>query len=148
MKIHNLPGDPGRQQKRKRLGRGHGSGHGKTSGKGHKGLQARSGGSVTVAFKGGQMPLTRALPKFGFKNPFRVEYEVVNLSSLEKSFEAGATVDAEAMAKARLVRTGKPVKVLANGAITKALKVKAHKFSGSAREKIEGAGGSCEEVQA
>ena len=104
MKIHELPGDPGRRQKRKRLGRGEGSGHGKTSGKGHKGHQARSGGTKKPSyFEGGQMPLPRRIPKFGFKNPFRVEYEVVSVSSLEKSFEAGSVVDVEAL-KALLFR--------------------------------------------
>jgi large subunit ribosomal protein L15 len=145
MKIHNLPGDPGRQQKRKRVGRGHGSGHGKTSTKGHKGQQSRSGGHTKPGFEGGQMPLQRRLPKFGFKNPFRVEYEVVNLSSLEKAFDEGATVDPEALKKARLVKSSrKPIKVLANGEITKKLTVKAHKFSETAREKIAKAGGSAE----
>lgn len=148
MKIHELPGDPGRKQKRKRLGRGHGSGHGKTSGKGHKGQQARSGGGTKVPFKGGQMPLTRAIPKFGFKNPFRTEYEIVNLSSLEKKFEDGATVDKQALKESRLVRTDQPVKILGNGDIKKKLSVVADKFSKSAREKIEAAGGTCKEPEA
>lgn len=147
MKIHELPGDPGRQQKRKRVGRGRGSGHGKTSGKGHKGSQARSGsGKHPGKFEGGQMPLIRRMPKFGFKNPFRVEYEVVNLSSLEKNFEAGATVDPESLAKARLVRTGKPVKLLANGDLTKKLTVKVHKASEAAARKVSEAGGTFETI--
>jgi large subunit ribosomal protein L15 len=147
MKIHELPGDPGRRQKRKRLGRGEGSGHGKTSGKGHKGHQARSGGTKKPSyFEGGQMPLPRRIPKFGFKNPFRVEYEVVSVSSLEKAFEAGSVVDIEALKAARLVRTTKPVKILANGELTKALTVKANAFSKTASEKISAAGGSSEVV--
>ncbi len=145
MKIHELPGDPGRRQKRKRIGRGEASGQGKTAGKGHKGHQARSGGTKKPSyFEGGQMPIARRLPKFGFTNIFRVEYEVVNLSSLEKSFEAGAVVDVEALRAARLVRTTKPVKVLANGEITKALTVKVDAFSKTASEKIAAAGGSIE----
>lgn len=146
MKIHNLPGDPGRQQKRKRVGRGEGSGRGKTAGRGHKGQGARSGGTVPAYFEGGQMPLVRRIPKFGFHNPFRTEYEVVNLSALEKKFEAGATVDQQAMREARLVRTRRPVKVLGNGQITKALKVKADAFSQSAKDKIAAAGGTAEEA--
>lgn len=144
MKIHELPGDPGTRQKRKRIGRGEGSGRGKTAGKGHKGKQARSGSGPGAHFEGGQMPLVRRIPKFGFTNNFRVEYEAVNLASLEKCFESGATVDIDALRKARLVRTKKPVKILGNGEITKALKVKAHGFSKSAAEKIGKAGGSTE----
>lgn len=144
MKIHQLPADPGRQQKIKRVGRGEGSGHGKTSGYGHKGSQARSGrgkGYNTV-FEGGQMPLVRRLPKSGFKNPFRVEYEVVNLGDLDKTFEKNATVDAASLKKAGLINKINRVKILGNGELTKALKVTAHKASASAVEKIEKAGGS------
>jgi large subunit ribosomal protein L15 len=147
MKIHELPGDPGRQQKRKRVGRGRGSGHGKTSTKGHKGHSARSGGGKGNPFEGGQMPIVRRVPKFGFKNPFRVEYEVVNVSSLEKKFEAGETVDVEAMRRARLASGSKPVKVLANGEISKALNVKAHKASETAIKKLSDAGGSFEQIK-
>jgi large subunit ribosomal protein L15 len=149
MRIHQLPGDPGRQQKIKRVGRGEGSGHGKTSGYGHKGSQARSGRGkgYNASFEGGQMPLIRRLPKGGFKNPFRVEYEVVNLSSLDKVFEAGATVTIDALKKARLVRTGAQIKILGTGELTKALKVTAHKASASAIEKIKAAGGSFDELK-
>jgi len=147
MKIHNLPGDPGRQQKRKRVGRGEGSGYGKTAGKGNKGQQARSGGGKPNYFEGGQMPLIRRIPKFGFHNKFRVEFEPVNLASLEKVFESGSTVDLDAMIERRLVRTGKPVKVLGNGDLTKPLTVRAHAFSKSAKEKIEKAGGTAEVVE-
>ena len=148
MKIHELPGDPGRQQKRKRVGRGEGSGLGKTAGKGHKGAQARAGATKGKGFEGGQMPLIRRIPKFGFKNPFRVEYEPVNLSSLEAKFESGATVGVEELKAARLVRTNKPVKILGNGDLSKSLTVKAHAFSKSAAEKISAAGGSTETIEA
>lgn len=144
MKIHNLPGDPGRQQKRKRVGRGFGSGHGKTSTKGHKGAQARSGGSKSGSFEGGQMPLTRRMPKGGFKNPFRVEYEVINVATLEKFFDKGATVTLETLKP--LIKTSKPIKLLGNGELTKALKVKIAKASASAIEKIKQAGGTFEEI--
>lgn len=146
MKIHELPGDPGRKEKRKRVGRGEGSGLGRTAGKGNKGKNARSGSGKTTGFEGGQMPLLRRLPKFGFHNPFRVAYEVVNLAALDKNFQAGAVVDVEALRAARLVRTNKPVKVLGNGELTKALVVKVNAFSTSAEEKIRNAGGTPEVV--
>lgn len=146
MKIHELPGDPGRTEKRKRVGRGEGSGLGRTAGKGNKGKNARSGSGKTTGFEGGQMPLLRRLPKFGFNNPFRVAYEVVNLAALDKQFAAGATVDVESLRAARLVRTNKPVKVLGNGELTKALVVKVNAFSASAEEKIRNAGGTAEVV--
>lgn len=150
MKIHELPGDPGRRQKTKRLGRGHGSGQGKTAGKGHKGSQARAGHSKGTddGFEGGQMAIQRRLPKGGFKNPFRVEYAIVNLSSLEKKFEAGAVVDRAALSKAGLVKGRQPVKVLGNGELTKALTVKVEKVSKSAAGKITKAGGTAEELAA
>ncbi|MDX1972746.1 MAG: 50S ribosomal protein L15 [Candidatus Sumerlaeia bacterium] len=140
--YHTLSADPGRQQVRKRVGRGESSGMGKTSGKGHKGAQARKGPGPTASFEGGQMPLIRRIPKFGFINPFRVAYEVVNITSIDKLFEEGAVVDHDALRKARLVRTKMPVKVLGEGAMTKRVTVYAHKFSQSAKEKIETAGGS------
>lgn len=146
MKLHELPGDPGAKQKKKRLGRGEGSGLGKTSGKGHKGKQARSGSGKGPYFEGGQMPLIRRIPKFGFSNPFRVEYEAVNLSDLEKKFEAGATVDRETLEAARLVRTSKPYKILGKGDLNKSLTVKANAFSKTASEKIVAAGGTAEVV--
>lgn len=149
MKIHELPGDPGRQQKVKRLGRGHGSGQGKTAGKGHKGSQARAGHSKGTddGFEGGQMPIQRRLPKGGFKNPFRVEYAVVNVSTLEKYFDAGTTVDRDALAKAGVIKGRQPVKVLGNGELAKSLTVKVDKVSKSAQEKITKAGGSFEELK-
>ncbi len=147
MKIHELPADPGRKQKKKRLGRGEGSGRGKTAGKGNKGHQARAGHSKRSPFEGGQMPLMRRIPKFGFTNPFRKEYEVVNVSSLDKVFDTGATVDVEALKKARLVRTDKPVKVLGNGNVSKSFTLKVHAVSQSALDKISNAGGSVELIK-
>jgi large subunit ribosomal protein L15 len=148
MKIHELPGDPGRQQKPKRIGRGEGSGHGKTSGYGHKGSQARSGRGkgYNKPFEGGQMPLTRRLPKGGFKNPFRVEYQVVNVSDLDKNFENGAAVDVQALVEAGVVKGVKPVKLLGDGELSKKLTVKLAKASETARKKIADAGGSFETV--
>jgi large subunit ribosomal protein L15 len=136
----------GSTKNRKRIGRGTGSGHGKTATKGHKGQKARSGGNVEPGFEGGQMPMQRRLPKRGFNPLSRKEYVLVNLGRLEV-FEAGSCVDIEALLKSSLigkVRDG--VKVLANGELTKALTVKAHKFSASAREKIVAAGGTAEEI--
>ncbi|MBI5154958.1 50S ribosomal protein L15 [Candidatus Poribacteria bacterium] len=148
MKIHELPGDPGRQQKRKRVGRGRGSGHGGTSGAGHKGSQARSGrGKRGSSYEGGQIPLIRRLPKFGFDNTqFGTEYEAVNVCQLQKAFEAGAVVDRAAMKAARIVRTSNPVKILGNGSLDKALTIKADAFSKSAAEKIAAAGGTAETI--
>ncbi len=150
MKIHTLPKDPGRQQKPKRVGRGEGSGHGKTSGYGHKGSQARSGRGKGYGspYEGGQMPLTRRLPKGGFTNPFRTEYEVVNVSTLEKFFEAGAKITPETLRDRRVVRSRAKIKLLGNGEIKKALHVTVDAFSASALEKITNAGGSCQQVQA
>ena len=146
MKLHELPGDPGMKQKKKRVGRGEGSGLGKTSGRGHKGKQARSGSGKGGYFEGGQMPLIRRLPKFGFTNPFRVEYEAVNVAALEEKFEAGAVIDRKALEAVRLVRTNKPIKILGNGEISKSLTIKADAFSKSATEKITAAGGTAEVV--
>ena len=146
MDLSNLSPSRGANRQRKRLGRGPGSGLGKTSGKGHKGRGARSGGNTPPGYEGGQMPLQRRLPKHGFHNPFRREFEVVNLEQLEVKFGAGSTVDPDALAAAGLIRPGRPVKVLANGELTKALKISAHAFSGAAAQKIVAAGGSTEVV--
>ncbi len=144
MKLHELSPAEGSTKTVKRVGRGHGSGNGKTAGKGHKGQKARAGFSMKLGFEGGQMPLQRRVPKRGFNNIFRVEYAVVNLSALE-TFKDGATVDAEALVKAgKIKKADKPVKVLANGNLTKKLTVKADAFSASAKEKIEAAGGKAE----
>lgn len=145
MKLHELAPNPGARKERKRLGRGLGSGLGKTSGKGHKGQNARAGGGVRPGFEGGQMPLMRRLPKRGFSNePFKVTYEVVNLEALE-IFEAGTVVTPELLEESRVCKNAvKGVKVLGTGEITKALTVRAHKVSASAKEKIEAAGGKVE----
>jgi len=150
MKIHELGKDPGRTQKRKRCGRGEASGLGKTSGYGHKGSQARSGRGKGYGsgFEGGQMPLIRRLPKRGFTNIFRKEVDIINLDVLE-GFEDGATVDVAALKTAGKVRnSAKLVKVLGDGELKRKLTVKAHRFSKSAREKIEAAGGSVEVLEA
>ena len=131
--------------KKKRVGRGPGSGLGKTSGRGHKGAQSRSGYSFKRGFEGGQMPLHRRVPKRGFTNIFRTEYDVVNLDQLESVFDAGATVTVELLREHGLVSSRTSlVKILARGELTKALTVHAHKFSGKAAEKIAAAGGTTE----
>ena len=146
MKLHDLKPAPGSQTKAKRLGRGIGSGLGKTSGKGHKGAKARSGGGKAPGFEGGQMPLTRRVPKSGFKNPFRKEYAIVNVGSLEQ-FEDGAVVTVELLRAAGLVRGLKDgVKILGMGELSRKLTVQVDRFTGSAKEKIEKAGGTAEEV--
>ena len=145
MDLNTLKPALGSTKDRKRIGRGTGSGHGKTATKGHKGQKARSGGSIKAGFEGGQMPLQRRLPKRGFKPLERVEYSLVNLSRLDV-FEAGAEVDTAALAAKGLIKGTKClVKILGNGDITKSLKVSATKFSQSAKEKIVAAGGSVEE---
>jgi|SRR5579862_9428790 len=146
MNLSDLAPASGATKKRKRLGRGPGSGHGKTSGKGHKGRGARSGGNTPPGYEGGQMPLQRRLPKRGFHNPFRVEYSIVNLGQLEVGFEAGAVVDADALRARGLARAGRPIKVLADGTLNKSLTVKANKFSAAAKQKVEAAGGNTEVV--
>ena len=143
MDLSHLQPAAGSQKKRKRLGRGLGSGQGKTAGRGHKGEGARSGGTLSPGYEGGQMPLARRLPKRGFRNPFRTEYQVVNLRSLER-FESGTTVDADVLRTAGLVRGKKKIKILALGDLTKAITIKADAFSKQAREKIVALGGSAE----
>lgn len=146
MDLSNLRPAYGSTSSRKRLGRGHGSGTGKTSGKGHKGQNARSGGGVKAGFEGGQMPLQRRLPKRGFTPLSRTEYALVNLRDLEL-FEAGSIVDMEAMGKAGLVSSPKDgIKILGDGEVTKPLTVKANKFSKSAQASIEAAGGTVEVI--
>ena len=146
MKMHELRPAEGARTSAKRLGRGIGSGLGKTSGKGHKGQNARSGGGVRPGFEGGQMPLVRRIPKRGFNNRFRKVYSIVNISALEAKFESGAVVDAEALIVSGILSKIEDagVKVLGGGELTKALTVKADKFSASAKEAIEKAGGSVE----
>ena len=148
MRIDTLQPAEGSRKSVKRLGRGTGSGLGKTSGKGHKGQWARSGGGVRPGFEGGQMPLTRRLPKRGFNNHFRKVYAIVNVD-LPNNFEANAVVDFETLWCAGLIKEVKNavgLKVLGNSELKVALTVKANKFSASAKEAIEKAGGTCELV--
>lgn len=146
MDLSNLKPAIGSTKSRKRIGRGAGSGLGKTSGKGHKGQKARSGGSIKAGFEGGQMPLQRRLPKRGFRSLDKKVYALVNLRDLEL-FEAGSVVDLEEYGKAGLVREiCDGIKILGDGELTKSLTVKAHKFSKSAQAKIEAAGGKAEVI--
>jgi large subunit ribosomal protein L15 len=147
MRLHDLKPRPGAKHRRKRLGQGEGSGHGKTSGRGGKGQTARSGSSIRIGFEGGQMPLIRRIPKRGFNNArHTTRYLPVNLELLNQ-FGDGARVDVEALRKAGLAN-GKAagIKILGDGDLTKKLTVSAHAFSASARAKIEGKGGSCEVI--
>ena len=144
MDLSNLKPAEGSKKKAFRVGRGQGSGNGKTAGRGHKGAQSRSGWKSKRGFEGGQMPLHRRLPKRGFHNPFRVEYEVVNLDALAERFDAGTDITPEMLREAGLVGKKGQIKVLARGDIAKALTVHAHKFSGKAAEKIAAAGGRAE----
>jgi len=144
MSLSNLRPPKGAKHAKKRIGRGQGSGHGKTASRGHKGAKSRSGFRRKRGFEGGQMPLHRRVPKRGFHNPFREEYEVVNLDTLEQRFEPGAEVTPELLRQNGLVQSDVRVKVLARGEIGKALTVRAHKFSGKAAEKIAAAGGRAE----
>jgi len=144
MKIHDLAPAEGSRKKRKRIGRGPGSGHGKTSCRGHKGQKARSGGGPAPGFEGGQMPLHRRLPKRGFTNLFRSEYATLNIKALDR-FEANTTVDVDVLRQAGLVKKVKDgVKLLGEGEVKKPLVVKVHKASISAVQKIEAAGGKVE----
>ena len=145
--LHNLKPAEGATRKRKRVGRGPGSGNGKTAGRGHKGQKSRSGYSRRYGFEGGQMPLVRRIPKRGFTNIFRVGYQVVNLRDLDRVFADGDTVTPEILADKGLIRGDKkPVKVLAAGELGKKLTVQVHAFSKNAQASIEAAGGSCETV--
>ncbi len=145
MDLSNLRPAKGAKHAKKRVGRGQGSGNGKTAGRGHKGAQSRSGYKRKRGFEGGQMPLHRRVPKRGFHNLFRDEYAVVNLDTLAERFDSGTEVTVEALREQGLVRKGATkIKVLARGDISKALTVRAHKFSGKAAEKIAAAGGKAE----
>ena len=144
--VHHLAPNHGATHSKKRVGRGPGSGNGKTAGRGHKGQKSRSGYSHMRGFEGGQMPLHRRLPKRGFTNIFRKEYDPVNLSLLSK-FEGGADITPETLHARGFTGKNAMVKILGDGEVTRAFTVKAHKFSASAREKIEKAGGRCELVQ-
>ncbi len=146
MRLNELRPPKGSTHARKRLGKGQGSGHGKTSGKGHKGQLARSGGGSAPWFEGGQMPIQRRLPKRGFTNIFKKEYAVVNLDRLN-DFDDGTVVTPKLLRSVGIVKKGKDgVKILGNGELEKSLTVKAHRFSKSALSKIEGAGGTTEEI--
>lgn len=149
MRLHDLKPRPGAKHRRKRLGIGESSGHGKTSGRGGKGQTARSGSSIRIGFEGGQMPLIRRIPKRGFNNArHTTAYAPVNLESLNR-FENGARVDVETIRKAGLANGPvKLIKILGDGELTRKLTVAAHKFSLSAKKKIEAAGGTCEVIGA
>lgn len=144
MDLSDLKPSEGATHSKKRVGRGQGSGNGKTAGRGHKGAKSRSGFKRKRGFEGGQMPLHRRLPKRGFTNLFRVEYAVINLDQLELLFEAGADVTPELLHGRGLAQGSQKIKVLGRGEITKALQVRAHKFSGAAAQKIQAAGGTAE----
>ena len=146
MKLHELHPAFGSTKEAKRIGRGHGSGNGKTAGKGHKGQKARAGHGMRPGFEGGQMPLQRRLPKRGFNNIFAEEWIAINLSALEV-FEDGSVVDAQALAQKGIIKKANlPVKVLANGKLEKKLNVKLNAYSASAAQKIEALGGKAEVI--
>ena len=148
MQLNDLYPFPEERKTRKRVGRGSGSGLGKTSGKGHKGQNARAGGGVPAGFEGGQMPLQRRLPKRGFKNhPFRNRYSVISLARLAQAFEGQTDISLEDIYARGLAKVGTPVKILGDGELTVALKVEAHKFSASAKEKLQGAGGEAKALE-
>jgi len=145
MDLSNLKPAAGSKHSKKRVGRGHGTGQGTQAGRGHKGAQSRSGYKFKRGFEGGQMPLHRRVPKRGFHNPTRVEYDVVNVDTLAERFEAGTVVTPDLLREHRLLPGGgRPVKVLARGDVSKALTIHAHKFSGKAAEKVKAAGGTTE----
>jgi large subunit ribosomal protein L15 len=144
MDLSNLRPAKGATHSKKRIGRGQGSGQGVQAGRGHKGAKSRSGFKHKRGFEGGQMPLHRRVPKRGFHNPFREEYEVVNLDALGERFEAGAEITPEILRENGLIGRAGRIKVLARGEIAKALTIRAHKFSGKAAEKIAAAGGKAE----
>jgi len=142
MQLNQVRPARGAVKKRKRVGRGPGSGHGGTATKGHKGSQARAGRAKGKGFEGGQMPLTRRIPKFGFRNPFRVEYQVINVGLLEERFDAGARIDTAALYDhGMLQHKNAPVKLLGNGNLTKKLDIQVDAASESAKQKVEAAGG-------
>ncbi|HDM9446592.1 TPA: 50S ribosomal protein L15 [Listeria monocytogenes] len=146
MKLHELKSSEGSRKERNRVGRGTGSGNGKTSGRGHKGQKARSGGGVRLGFEGGQLPLFRRIPKRGFTNINRKEFAIVNLDVLNR-FEDGTEVTPELLVETGIIRNEKSgIKILSNGNIEKKLTVKANKFSAAAKEAIEAAGGKTEVI--
>lgn len=149
MKLHNLKPAAGSKGREKRIGRGEGSGHGGTSTRGHKGAQARSGYSRKIGFEGGQMPIQRRLPKFGFTNPNRVEYKGINVSALQALFEKTGSnvITVDTLIEAGFVSTKHLVKILGNGELKASLEVSAHAFSKSAIAKIEAAGGKATTIE-
>ena len=144
MDLSNLRPPKGMKHSKKRVGRGQGSGQGVQAGRGHKGAKSRSGFKHKRGFEGGQMPLHRRVPKRGFHNPFREEFEVVNLDTLSERFDAGSDITPDVLRERGLVNRAGRIKVLARGDVSKALTVRAHKFSGKAAEKIAAAGGAAE----
>ncbi|HZP41367.1 MAG TPA: 50S ribosomal protein L15 [Candidatus Binatia bacterium] len=148
MDLSNLRPADGASRPRKRVGRGPGSGHGKTAGRGHKGRGSRSGGNTPPGYEGGQMPLQRRVPKRGFRPVSRVAWGIVNVGQLAAAFPAGSAVGPEELRRAGLVRGGRPVKCLADGTLTHALTVRAHAFSAKAKERIAAAGGTAEVIGA
>ncbi len=147
MKLHELSPAAGSTKERKRIGRGAGSGQGKTAGKGHKGQKARAGRGMRPGFEGGQMPLQRRIPKRGFNNIFATEMAIANVATLDKYFEDGATVTVDALIEKGIIKkTMDGVKILGQGEITKKLTVQANAFSDSAKSKIEAAGGKAEVI--
>lgn len=147
MRLDDLRSTPGAFTRKKRLGRGHGSGHVKTSGRGTKGQKSRAGGGVRPGFEGGQNPIYRRMPyKRGFTNPFRIEYEVLNLGQLDKMQLSGTVTRESLYSAGALSHSERPLKILGDGGMTVALHIRAHKFSESARIKIEAAGGTAEVI--
>jgi large subunit ribosomal protein L15 len=147
MRLHELYSFPEERKDRKRIGRGPASGQGSTSGKGHKGQNARSGGGVPAWFEGGQMPLARRLPKRGFKNPFRVTYEAINVGRLLEAFEGASEITIAAIYERGLAKKDAPVKILGEGEVKAAVTIEAHRFSKSAVEKISAAGGTAKALE-
>jgi large subunit ribosomal protein L15 len=148
MKLHELSPSPGSRKNRKRLGRGVGTGQGKTAGKGNKGFKCRSGGKVRVGFEGGQMPIHRRLPKRGFTNIFRKEYEIVNISDLERFKDLEQIIDESIWRSSRILKgKNREIKILGNGQIDFPISIKVHKASKSAVNKIESAGGKVEIIK-
>ncbi len=140
--LSNLSPQPGSTKQKKRLGRGHGSGHGKTSGRGHKGQKARSGSGIKLGFEGGQMPIQRRLPKRGFTNIFKISYAILNVRDLN-SFDDGATINRESLLAAGMIKNSDAqVKILGDGELTKKITVDVDKLSKSAQAKVEAAGGT------
>ena len=147
MKLHELSPAPGSRKARKRVGRGDSSGLGKTAGRGDKGQKSRTGSVIRPFFEGGQIPFFRRLPKRGFKNPDRVVFQLVNLNIIDANFNAGDVVDAASLREKKLLgKATLPIKILANGELTKAVTVKAEAFSAAAVSKIEAAGGKTEVI--